>query len=255
MYVNNRANVFIAAMGRSGSTILANKLTRPPESLVFIEPHLAQGGNINIVHGMKLIGRDFDEKSDLKYLNEVWKTNPDQYTGEFFRKLGQIDFWGFKEVEPWLFEPSVQIFNPLKIIILVRDLEQVFYSYYEKSFRQNKLDNLGIEWIERRIKRAADAQLNLLKKYPDITIVVNYNQKNDDTYLKDKVFSFIGFNGGVDGGIGHFGFQRRSWEIERNKNRASLNLSPSDRGIPEDLVPVAGRIKSRLSVYREVMGI
>lgn len=250
---NVRADVFIAAMGRSGSTMLANKLTSYEGSVVFIEPSLVVGGNRALIRGFRSVGKDFKERPDLRYLNRIYEIKNDSYKKEFLRWLNGVDYWGFKEVEGAYFQKSVEMFNPRKIVILVRDVKQVFYSFYEKSLKQDRLVDWNVEWIVNKIKKTAECQMQLQEKYPGRSMVVNYEDISREEYLKNFLFKKLGYSFPVgDAGAGFEDFNR-SWEVNRNIDREKSDLSPCERGIPSELEGVADKLEEDLKGYVEKM--
>lgn len=132
------ADLYIASLGRSGSTLLANLLTTPPNRFVLVEPQLHLGeGNAWMFEQLDRFGWSVGtEEIDL------WRSLPPERRVSTFLypRLTTLEKWGVKEVDPKAHLPSLATLRPRKVIILVRNVRDVIISYIEKYRREGKTD-------------------------------------------------------------------------------------------------------------------
>ncbi|MDJ0768353.1 MAG: hypothetical protein QNJ12_06145 [Ilumatobacter sp.] len=145
------ADLYIAALGRSGSTMLANLLTTPPTRWLIVEPRfanattgrdvLAQARSVGIAIG--------DDEWPLR-VDET----PEQRIGRIFRdRILALEKWGVKEVRHDVLVASLDILRPKHTIVLVRDLRDVAVSLYEKARRDDD-PRYDDEWLRTYLTQA-----------------------------------------------------------------------------------------------------
>ncbi len=121
------AAVYIAALPRSGSTMLANLLTSPPQRWVLVEPGLhcpTPSPSLSFQYNR------FLEASGAAP-DEAVTTSPRLLVKRLGDLLPTLEFWGLKEVGTD--HPAVISYaRPRKTIILVRDIRDALLSLLEK---------------------------------------------------------------------------------------------------------------------------
>lgn len=137
-------DLFVAALGRSGSTLLANLLTTPPHRWLVVEPRFADASTgRDVIAQARSFGLDVDPNEWLPRPGET----PAQRIGRVFgERLRRLQRWGLKEVRPNLLEPTLTRLRPKRVVVLVRDLRDVALSLYEKSLRDNHPER-GEAWL------------------------------------------------------------------------------------------------------------
>ena len=150
-------DLFIAGIARAGTTLLSNLLTSPPDRLVLVEPGLTR-------HDMGDHVRQQVERFGLPRSWDTWsgprgETALDRFERCLRPSLNQIR-WGVKEVNPLGWDALVQIFEPKKIVLCVRDMRDCAISMFEKH-RRSSLPGQDEAWISRRLVDASEALLTV----------------------------------------------------------------------------------------------
>jgi hypothetical protein len=157
-------DLFIAALGRSGSTLLANLLTTPPDRWLLVEPRFADAST----------GRDVLAQAaafGMSVAPDEWLPRPAETPqGRIVRVFGErlrsLRRWGLKEVRPNLLEPTLKRLRPKRVVVLVRDLRDVALSLYEKTLREAHPDR-GDAWLRGYLTEAPTGVLALADAAPD----------------------------------------------------------------------------------------
>lgn len=181
------ADLYIAAMGRSGSTWLANLFTVPPTHWLMIEPWFANGVFARFIHEK---AADFGISVD----KEFWmiprpQLNHDsvveRYRNFLAPELAKLSRWGAKEVRGDFHQPTIETINPKHIIILVRNMRDVVLSLLEKWHMQGRPEERGKDWIEGYCIASANSLLDVHAKYAvagsDKCRVVKYETLRDSS--------------------------------------------------------------------------
>src|SRR6476620_2920471 len=129
-------DVYIAAMGRSGSTALSNWLTTPPTNFVLHEPGLLRSEPTRLL-GIQL---------------KNWGVTLDAVTAAH---------WAAKEVDPDLHDEMVTVFQSARVLICVRDIAEATRSYLEKHRRQGLLDRFSDDWTRAYVNDCAASLVRL----------------------------------------------------------------------------------------------
>jgi hypothetical protein len=141
--------VYIAALRRSGSTVLAESLTRPPHAFMFLEPRLARG-QFRIrdddaaqfqQHGIDL--RAFRERhaSRASLFARLWHRRPypsllDAFRHELVPQLARyVSQIGVKEIfhEGW--SRYLEQFPQMRVVVTARDPRDIYLSLCDRTAR------------------------------------------------------------------------------------------------------------------------
>lgn len=169
--------------------------------------------------------------------------------------MSNVGFWGVKEVDGELFQDTLKLVRPRKIVILVRSLDQVFLSFYEKSVKQGRENVWGVDWIKAKMDRACDAQIKLYENNNDNCIVVRYEDMISSPDFIRQLAGKVGYNYEF-GDEGMFlDEHNRSWELDRNKNRSEALVKTEDRGIPMEIEEYANSYLESKRDYNKIFGL
>jgi len=158
-----RPDVYLAALGRSGSTMLANLLTTPPDRWMIIEPRFANGST----------GRDVLAQArevGISVTNDAWEQGPTESTFErnarvFDRPLRELSKWGLKEVRSDLLLETQSVLDPVKTVVLVRDLRDAAASLFRKTEFDSDA-SYDSEWLHAYLANSPAAIMQLLDQLP-----------------------------------------------------------------------------------------
>ena len=248
-----RPDFYVAAMGRSGSTMLCNWLSRPPGQLVFVEPFFTRASNPRL---LRIQLEDFGlAANEGEWTREVG-TAEERFRNLMAPRL-QGRRWAFKEV---LAEEHVRVlesFRPRAVLLTVRDIADVALSFFEKHRLQGNLDRFDDEWVARYCVREAAGLVafrDLLKVRDVPFLVVRYEEFTASPSKQQEVAEFVGWEPGgrIDAHLDRFD---RGFEVERHGEQISpVRRVPGDRALGSDLIDAAAAIERRCATYQQAFG-
>ena len=180
-----RPDLFIAAMGRSGSTMLANLFTTPPERWVLVEPRLADASTgRDVLDQARSFGWDLTDghwclapgEDALQRIHRV-----------FAARLRGLKKWGVKEVRSELFGPTINILRPRQTLVLVRDLRDVAISLHAKIIRDDN-PNYDEDWLRGYLTKTPKAIVDLARDVEQLDhMTVRYEDLVRDLGVRVKI--------------------------------------------------------------------
>lgn len=248
-----RPDFLMASMGRSGSTMIANWLTQPPERVVLIEPSLFALRNPDMVR-VQLPA--FSVPAD----DTEW-TFPDSDWQSRFRRLfaPRLDGrrWALKEV---LVAESTRVmaaFAPLRVVVTVRDIGMIAASFLEKHRRQGNQDRFDAGWVGAYCRRESAAMVALCRTMDRDDVpyhVVRYEDFVASPQARACLSAFVGWPGGGDPQR-HFGKLGRAFEIGRHASGVSTH-SPSlpERALEPEELALLPAILADCAAYQDAFG-
>jgi hypothetical protein len=210
---------YVAAIGRSGSTMLCNWLASPPNRLVFHEPFFLRPQN------SRLLRIQLDELG-MAVSDEDWAERDETPAQRFERLMAprlQGRRWGLKEV---LCEEHVRILDalaPARVLITVRNIADVALSFFEKHRVQGNLDRFSDEWVERYCISESAGLVDYHRLLHARAIphhVVRYEDFIAADAERAAVARFVGWPGGGRTGD-HLAAFDRAFEVERHGRSVS----------------------------------
>ncbi len=244
---------YIAAIGRSGSTLLSNWLTRPPDRLVFIEPFFLRTSNPRLLRiQLANFGLPVDDQD--------WSRGDTDAAQRFRRIMGPRLIgrrWAFKEV---LCEEHFKIldaFAPPRVVITVRNIADVALSLFEKHRLQNNLDRFDDAWVSEYCLRESAGILEyqeLLARRGIPFHVLRYEDLIRSDAARLGVADFVGWEGGgvIDSHLAQFD---RGFEVERHGREVSGQARDrAERRLGARQLETADGIAERCSSYQSAFG-
>jgi len=141
------ADVYIASLGRSGSTLIANLLTMPPHRLVLVEPKLHRGGTAGMFHQMERFGCPVGVDELARWRAPPPEQSPAERAAMVLAdRLARLARWGVKEVDPMAHQDEIAMLRPKQVVVVVRDIRDVMLSYVEKFRREGRSDFGEVFW-------------------------------------------------------------------------------------------------------------
>jgi hypothetical protein len=230
----DRPDFYIAAIGRSGSTMLCNWLCRPPDDLVFIEPFFLRPSNPRL---LRIQLADFGMAAS----DAEWEPRDESGPERFRRIMGPRlagKRWALKEVLVEEHIRALHAFEPKGVIVTVRNLEDVALSFFEKHRLQGNLARFGDDWVVEYCRRESTGILTFVERLRTLGVphaVVRYEDFTRSEAERRAIADFVGWEGGgrIDSHLDRFD---RQFEIERHgrqisplvRNRAERNLSSAE---------------------------
>lgn len=184
-------DVFIAGMGRAGTTMLGNLLTVPPSHWVLTEPGLTRGDMGEHV-------RQQAERFGITIDAEEWLSGGpgESALARFERvlapRLAGVR-WGVKEVNPIGYDELRRLFNPEKTLLAVRDIRDCGLSLIEKHEKHPTGNPAHTEsWMHRRLLDAAIALVKIQRETPpDRLRVVRYEDFVSDPAQRTALATWL----------------------------------------------------------------
>jgi len=248
-----RPDFLMASMGRSGSTMIANWLTDPPQRVVLIEPSLFALRNPNMV---RVQFPEFSEPAD----DAEW-TFADADWHARFRRLFAPRLtgrrWALKEVLVAESQRVMAAFAPPRVVVTVRDIGAIAASFLEKHRRQNNRDRFDTGWVVAYCRRESAAMVALCDAMTAQATphhVVRYDDFVASPEVRASLAQFVGWPGGGDPQR-HFGKLGRVFETERHTSGISTRTpSLPERALEPDELALLPRILSDCAAYQEYFG-
>lgn len=244
---------YIAAMGRSGSTMLANWLSSPPDRIVFVEPSILTLPNTRLLRiQLENLGLGPDD--------EEWNFEDESAAARFERLLAPRltgRRWALKEVLFAEHASAIDQLQPSRILISVRDMFDVALSFFEKHRFQNNLSRFSDAWVFDYCAREAAGLLSLRSDLAQRSIpfkIVRYEDFTQSEGARNSIAAFVGWPGGgpTDAHLEAFD---RGFEVERHGSGISSKIRHAgDRTVESDLHTLAQAIAEQCAEYQAAFG-
>ncbi len=249
----NGPDFYIAAMGRSGSTMISNWLTLAPDRLVFIEPSILDIRNTRLLRiqlanfGMAVSDRDWDAEDDTA-------------AGRFERIMVprlRGKRWALKEVLGSEHQAIIDALAPSRILISVRNILDVALSFFEKHRTQDNLHRFDDQWVADYCGRESAGLLALQRELQARSIpyaVIRYEDFTCSEASRNDVCAFLGWQGGGATDM-HLDQFDRSFEVERHGVKVSPRpRQPAQRHLGAAEQALAHSIAEKCSSYQSIFG-
>lgn len=248
--------VVIAAIRRTGSTLLSEALTQLPASFIFREPGLFTGGlglkaadvELLAANGLDLAAAA-ERRPRLADGRQVARRFRELVADPAGAVLGQV---GIKEIRygpAWA--ETLDGLGPVCVVALARDPRDIYLSLASvpPTFNMRLDGPFGPEAVARDIEREARRQHELIERTGALR--VRYEDLCSDPGVLDRIRAFVGSPVSGTGHIGGFSVNNRAKHgAAVTSRRVALHRSEPDARRAADAAEVA----ARLGWYREAWG-
>jgi hypothetical protein len=232
-------DLYIASMGRSGSTLIANWLSVPEHNqYIFVEPNLTQGVSPLL-------------RTQLERFNLSAALPGSDVTLADISALLADRKWGVKEVKGLLHDQLGTTLRPRRVVITVRDITEVYLSLVEKHRIQGIDDRFDPEWSRQYCLRESAYLNHLHRAHPEYH-VVRYQDFVSSSACREQLADYTGFRGG---GTVDFNFDlyNRSYESGFYAGRIAPR-SQAYRTIDERDLQAAREVAGQCAGYQSSFG-
>ena len=217
-------DLYLAAMGRSGSTLLCDLYSHYPSRWLMSEPWIVRGAyGVALRQRASTLGFDIPDKD--WYAKIAGEAPLDRFWRVYGEIVGSLEFFGAKEVRCEFHEEYYRLMHPRKVLILVRDIRDVIISLIEKAEIENK-EGYDLAFVSQYLR---DNCRGLIEFYNAVTggevEVLKYEEFSTSEERRKQIDRFIG-HGRIES-IPETGsnVSIRPWEIERH------GLTVSDKSV------------------------
>ena len=229
--------IYIAALPRTGSTLLSELLTDLPHSFIFHEPHLGKN-----YFALQPIDQNYLEKYEIDVADFLkfrlpaafiyrrlrsWGYRQDYMMKAFKNQLlpqlqATIQQIGVKEIKHTGWQNYVQHFPNMKVIMLGRDPHDLYLSMYRKWQRGSMVwqGDFTPKTVAAQLEHEFQMQLSL-KKETD-TLCVRYEDLCNDTSIVKQIKTFVNSPIPELGKIGAFISSHPKRAIEHDVHKGSI---------------------------------
>jgi hypothetical protein len=248
-----RPEFLMASMGRSGSTMMANWLTAPPERVVLIEPSFFALRNPNMVRVQLPEFSVPASDAEWMFADADWQA---RFTRVFAPRLAGRR-WALKEVLVAESRRIMATFAPPRVVVTVRDIAAIAASFLEKHRLQGNRDRFDAGWVGAYCRRESAAMVALCQDMAAQGAayhVVRYEDFAASPAIRARLAEFVGWPGGGNPQR-HFGKLGRGFEAERHASGIGTHTpSLPERALePGELALLAG-IEADCAAYQAAFG-
>lgn len=247
-----RPDFYVAAMGRSGSTMVSNWLSDPPSRIVFNEPFFLRPGNSRLLRiQLRNIG--------LAVSDQEWSQVDDSPEKRFERLMGPRlagRRWAAKEVLCQEHLAMLRTFEPPRVVVTVRNIADVALSFFEKHRLQGNLDRFSDKWVVDYCLRESAGLVDLVELLEDRRTplhIVRYEDIVASDEARCALSAFTGWPGGGDTSANLADFDR-AFEVQRHGASLSRSGPERKRTLGDGLDSAAASIAEQCADYQRRFG-
>ena len=221
-----KPDLYIAAMGRSGSTLVTNWLTRPGSQVLFYEPNFFAGKVTaklaSQCHDLGVSITDVKE-NETGIGTRLWLENR---FGNQFDKLK----WGFKEVLCDLHERCLAELEPEFTIVTVRNITDIYLSFIEKHKIQQNEHRFPPQWSYDYCVSESERMVAFARRLEAQNhrhVIVRYEDFVASPEKRAEIEQVSGWQGGGDLSR-HLSLFDRGFEASKHKGGLTTKIRHSD---------------------------
>jgi hypothetical protein len=248
-----RPDFYIASMGRTGSTAIANWFTVPPRQIVLIEPFFFALQNPHMLRvQLENLGLGADD-AEWTLVDDNWR---ERFLRLFAPRLAGRR-WAFKEVLAVEHARVLEDFAPPRVIVTVRDIRDIAASFFEKHRIQGNQHRFNQAWVLdycQRESREIVALCNRLAREDTAWRVMRYEDFVQSADERKKLADFVGWSAGGDVAR-HLGRLGREFETDRHGNGINARSRQwLERELQSGEHELAERIAAECAAYQAFFG-
>jgi hypothetical protein len=231
----------IASIGRSGSTLISNWLTHPPDRIVISEPVFFR------LHTFQIL-RDQLAGLGMSFTDDEWLAEDADGHARFLRLFAPRlagKHWAFKEVLSEQYNRVLNEITPPRVVLTVRHIAEVAASFLEKH-RLQAIDNFFTpKWVRNYCLTETAALMAFVDRLTKRGIpfhVVRYEDFIASHDVQRALSDFVGWPGGGQTDR-HLAQMNRAFEASRHGGgigtaahaRSERALTDADERLVADL--------------------
>jgi hypothetical protein len=250
------ADLYIAAIARSGSAFLSDLLTVPPACWVMQEPWFMYGATTPELYqqALRFGWRVTEEEWSLPTRQRNKESMLRRYRHLFAPRLAELYKWGAKEIRPQFHAPTIATLRPKKIVVLTRDVGDAYLSFLELNRRHNPRRH-SERWTYRYFHLAARELVSLVERLGEghRLRVVRYEDLRSDQ-SRSRLADWLDWpmSGDPERSLRP---HSREYEVERHRGGgAAPHLSAEARGLPAFVDQWADQLRQDCRDYQERFG-
>ena len=221
--MNRRLDLYLAAMGRSGSTVLCDLYSRYPSHWLMNEPWIVRG-SYGVVQLERIRRFGFDVAEEDWSCKIDGESDLDRFYRVYSRMIEGLEFFGAKEVRCEFHEGYFRLMRPKRVLVLVRDIRDVIISLIEKILIENK-DGYDTHFVTEYLTRNCRGLIEFYDSIRDGDVeVLKYEEFCVSEARRRQIDCFIGHER-VERIPKAGNLSARPWEIERH------GLGVSDKSV------------------------
>jgi len=248
-----RMDLYMASMGRSGSTLIANWLTIPGKQVVLLEPEFPKGlRHRSLIRQCEGLGFPVSE-AEWSEQDSCAAERIERILGP---RLGRLR-WGVKEVQCAYHKSILKDYAPACVLVTVRNIRNVFISFVDKHRRQGNDAQYSVTWSQEYCQREAIGLTQFVAELAKNSVphmVVRYEDFISDAAVRTGIEAFTGWTGG--GSLDrNFEFFNRVYE--RDMHRGALSTQERDetqRLVIDAELAKADELAKQCSGYQAAFG-
>ena len=248
-----RPDFYLAAMGRSGSTMICNWLTDAPDQLVFIEPSFLSLPNTRLLR-IQL------DHFGMAASDAEWAIQDQTAEARFQRLMSRRlarKRWGLKEVLCSEHRFAIERLMPRRVVISARNIGDVALSFFEKHRLQGNLNRFDDQWVVDYCIREAAGLVALRMELEAGSLpfaIVRYEDFTRSEDSRQEIADFISWRGGGPTAAQFDRFDR-SFEVERHGSGVSAHIrTEAERDLGQAERELASHIARQCEEYQRVFG-
>lgn len=249
--------IYIAALRRTGSTVLSEALTLPPHSYVFREPRLPLGRFRPKRNDIDFFG---SHNVDLAaFRDELSSVRRERGLALFKEKVlprlaGVVDQVGVKEISHAGWHAVVEAFPDMRVVLLGRDPRDIFVSMHAKYFDPGRELRWEGPFTPETVAEDLQGEFGHQRDMAESAncLKVRYEDFCSDASVYEEIKRFVGSDVPKVGMVG--GLSREDYNRLTHDGRISNRMVDRWRTAGEEVAQLAQRTRELLPDYCEFWG-